>query len=60
VYRRVRGSFSDRGGAGANRVRFSGRLGGRALRRGSYRLVAVATDPAGNHSTVKYARFAIV
>jgi hypothetical protein len=41
---RLRGRFSSAGGAGRNRVRFSGRLGGRTLAPGRYRLVAT---PAG-------------
>ena len=37
---RVRGSFSHRDSVGANRVGFTGRLRGRALAPGSYRLSA--------------------
>jgi len=36
----VPGSFTRSANAGANRLRFSGRIGGRRLTRGSYRLVA--------------------
>ncbi|MGI8411580.1 MAG: RCC1 domain-containing protein [Solirubrobacteraceae bacterium] len=39
----VRGSFTRAGSAGANRFRFTGRLGGRALKLGSYVLVATPT-----------------
>ena len=49
-YRRLRGSFNHTGTAGLNRFRFSGRLGGRKLRPGNYRLVAVAADAAANRS----------
>ena len=56
----MRGNFTDAGVAGANRFRFSGRLRNRALARASYRLVARATDAAGNRSTVKRAAFRIV
>lgn len=49
-YVRLRGSFTQTGTAGLNSFRFMGRLRGRALRRGKYRLVAVATDAAGNRS----------
>jgi Glycine rich protein len=49
-YVRVRGSFNYAGAAGVNRLRFRGRMAGRKLRRGRYRLVAVATDAAGNRS----------
>ena len=37
---RVRGSFKQAGKAGANSLRFSGRIGGKRLRPGRYRLVA--------------------
>jgi hypothetical protein len=45
---RVRGSFTHAGAAGANSFRFSGRMRGRALRRGKYRLVGTPVDAAGN------------
>ena len=54
------GSFTHRGKAGNNRFKFSGRLRGRKLRPGRYRLRAVATDPAGNKSRAKRSRFRIV
>jgi hypothetical protein len=57
---KVRGTFSHGGAAGANSFRFTGRVGGKALKPGSYRLVATATDPAGNHSAPKLASFKIV
>ena len=57
---RVRGSFTHAGKARQNRFRFSGRVRGRALRRGRYRLVARAVDPAGNRSRVRRAGFRIV
>lgn len=47
------------GVAGVNSVRFSGRLGGSALRSGRYRLLAVAEDAAGASSQVARAKFAI-
>ena len=59
-YVRLRGSFSHRGREGANSLRFRGRLRGRTIRRGRYRLVARATDPSGNHSRTKRVRFQIV
>jgi hypothetical protein len=46
--------------AGANRVAFTGRLGKRALRRGQYRAVLVATDAAGNRSKAVRRAFRIV
>ncbi len=42
------------------RLRFSGRLAGRRLAAGSYRLRVVAVDGAGNTSKAKTARFRIV
>ncbi|MDX6670686.1 MAG: hypothetical protein QOI91_1049 [Solirubrobacteraceae bacterium] len=44
----VRGSFSHRDAAGADRFRFTGRLGGRALAPGDYRLGATPRDAASN------------
>jgi hypothetical protein len=57
---RLRGSFKHIGKAGTNSFKFTGRLAGKALKPGSYRLVAVARDAAGNASSVKRARFRIV
>ena len=57
---RLKRSFTHRGQAGTNRFRFTGRIGGRRLRTGRYRLVAVATDAAGNKSAAKRVRFRIV
>lgn len=45
LYVKVRGSFTRRSPAGANRFSFTGRLQDRRLKPGSYRLVA--TPPAG-------------
>jgi hypothetical protein len=50
LYKRVRGSFKHTGGAGLNSVRFTGRVGGKRLKPGTYRLLAVAVDLAGNRS----------
>jgi hypothetical protein len=55
----VRGQLSRAGAAGANTVRFMGRLAGRRLRRGRYRLVLTATDAAGNRSASRRVRFRI-
>jgi hypothetical protein len=49
-----KGGFSDDGATGQSGFKFSGRLGGKALRPGSYRLVASMGD------SVKRARFQIV
>ncbi len=55
----VRGSFSRAGSAGANAFRFSGRLSGRKLRPGRYRLVATPSL-AGKRGTATRASFRIV
>jgi hypothetical protein len=53
-YRAVKGGFAHTGIAGQNRFKFSGRIGGKALKPGSYRLVGSAS------SGVKRASFKIV
>jgi len=40
-------------------VAFSGRVAGRALRRGSYRVVARATDAAGKRSVTRTCKFRV-
>lgn len=45
-YRRVRGAFTHRGSSGTNRFRFSGRVRGRRLRPGRYRLLATVAGAA--------------
>jgi Tol biopolymer transport system component len=45
---------------GRNRVAFSGRIGGHALRPGRYRATVTATDAAGNTSAPHSIRFRIV
>jgi phosphatidylinositol-3-phosphatase len=47
-YRRVRGGFERTGWLGANSLRFNGRLGGKRLKAGRYRLAAVASGFAGD------------
>lgn len=47
-------------GGGVNGFRFTGRLGDKRLRAGAYRLVAVATDAAGNRSKSVARPFRIV
>jgi hypothetical protein len=56
----VKGSFTRAVAAGADLFRFSGRIGGRALKRGRYRLTGVASDAAGNRSRALRAGFQIV
>jgi hypothetical protein len=46
------GSFKHRDAAGAVRFRFTGRVGGRALKRGRYRLRAIPRNPAGSGRAV--------
>jgi hypothetical protein len=58
-YRSV-GTLRRAGAKGASRIRFSGRIGRRALRPGRYRIVATAVDAAGNRSAPKVARLRIL
>ncbi len=58
-YRSV-GTLRRSGRSGPNRIGFTGRIGRRALRPGSYRAVMTATDAAGNRSAPKVARFRVV
>ena len=58
--RPLKGSFAHNGKAGANRLRFTGRLRRRKLRRGAYVLSATSKDAAGNVAKVKRLRFRIV
>ena len=51
VYFRTLGSFTHADAAGANRVRFSGRFKGHALKPGRYRLTATARSSAGASAT---------
>jgi hypothetical protein len=57
---RVRGSFTHRGAAGANSFHFSGRIGGRKLAPGRYRLVGVPRDAAGKAGAAVRAKFRII
>jgi hypothetical protein len=56
----VRGVLSKKLVAGAARVRFDGRLGGKRVASGRYRLVLVATDAAGNASPARRAAVRIL
>jgi hypothetical protein len=53
------GRFAVRGRRGLNRLRFSGRMRGRALARGAYTLRAVAVDRTGRVSAPAELRFGI-
>lgn len=59
-YRTVRGKFTHVGNEGVNRLRWSGRLRGRRLARGRYRLIARAVNSVGARSQQARARFRIV
>jgi subtilisin-like proprotein convertase family protein len=56
----LRGSFRLDGASGDNAFRFTGRLRGRALTPGRYRLNAVSSDAAGNVSLSAHRAFRIV
>lgn len=56
----LRGGSRHQGKRGRNRFKYTGRLYGRKLAPGSYRLRAIAKDPAGNKSRTKRARFRIL
>jgi hypothetical protein len=55
-----RGTLLRVGRAGLGRLPFSGRIGRRPLAVGRYRVVAAATDAAGNRSAVRRRAFRIV
>jgi hypothetical protein len=59
-YVNLAGSFSRKSVAGLNRIRFSGRLRGRALPAGTYRLVVVAVDSRRLSSSARSVNFRIV
>ena len=54
------GSFAHTGTVGGNTLRFRGRLRGRWLKPGRYRLRATPTDSAGNVGPVAATAFRIV
>lgn len=56
----VRGTLSHQGKAGSNERRFDGRLNGRRLKTGRYRLAAVARDAAGNQAATKRVEFRVL
>jgi hypothetical protein len=60
LYKTVRGSFTVSGKAGKNTFKFTGRMGGKALKPGSYRLTGTASDPSKNTSVPKRKGFKIV
>jgi hypothetical protein len=54
------GKLTRRGANGANAVKFSGRIGKRALKPGRYVALLTATDASGNHSAAKRVAFRVV
>lgn len=59
-YRTMAGSLVHRSTAGDNTLRFTGRLGAKALQPGRYRLQAVAKDTAGRASEARRVVFTVV
>jgi hypothetical protein len=57
---RMLGSFQTRGAEGQNGFRFSGRLNGKKLAPGSYKLVGVAKDVVGLKSKTQKRNFRVV
>jgi len=55
---KVKGAFNVGGTAGANKFKFTGRIGDRRLRKGAYRLVATPTTGAKTGAAAR-ARFRI-
>jgi hypothetical protein len=56
----ARGTLTRVSLQGANKVAFTGRIGRKALRRGSYQASLTATDAAGNSSKPRVVRFTVV
>jgi hypothetical protein len=54
------GTLTRRAAAGADSIRFSGRLAGRALRPGRYRALVSAVDGAGHRTVAQRVSFTIV
>jgi hypothetical protein len=59
-WRYLRGGLTDTAQAGRNVFRWDGRLNGRRLAVGRYRLVMALRDPAGNTSRPRRAAFRVV
>jgi hypothetical protein len=60
LYVALPGSFADSGTVGGNTLRFRGRLNGKPLKPGRYRLLATPTDSAGNVGRVARTAFRII
>ena len=52
--------LTRRARAGARSLAFSGRVKGRTLKPGSYRMLVRATDAVGNRSAARTVRFKVV
>jgi hypothetical protein len=57
---RSAGNLVRTGKTGINTLKFSGRIGRKALSRGRYRAVITATDAAGNRSASRRVSFRVV
>jgi hypothetical protein len=58
--RRIVGKLTRSGVRGANTIKFSGRIGRKALKAGRYRAVLTAIDAAGNRSSASRVSFRVV
>jgi hypothetical protein len=58
-WRALKGGLTKPGAQGANKVRFNGRLRGKVLKAGGYRLVVVPTDGAANRGAAVRTAIAI-
>jgi 6-phosphogluconolactonase (cycloisomerase 2 family) len=54
------GSRPSKGKTGANKLEFNGKIKGKSLVPGAYRVTAIATDPADGRSAPRYASFQIL
>ena len=57
---RKAGTLTAPAAAGAGSLKFDGRLAGKALKPGTYRLEAVATDATGSRSALRTTSFKVV
>ena len=57
---RAAGFLARKGATGANSVKFTGRIGSKALKPGVYRLTVFAIDGAANRSKTAVAKFTVV
>jgi hypothetical protein len=57
---KLSGRFAHAGAGGVNSKPFSGRIGAKKLKKGSYRATLVATDPSGNVSQPRVMKFRVI